>query len=329
MNPERSAQSDGVKKEDPPIMLSGKEFKTRDELIGYFRTILHQQNVGYKFNAEEFKYAAELLKEHPRYKEKLLKKPPKELSVGYAMKYKDTKCFNLVNCEGEKDDWSYLKLANLMFPHAAAGAKNAHKTKFLPGLIVQVIGVPKAEGDEVKMANEEIKSYFEEKLRFRVEMVDYDGDPNRCFVRFDNPKTASNVMIKLTEMSPPPKLAGVHIKAEVLKGKDESDYWDRLKEKLEAKKARKAAQRGRGRGRGGRGRGGFRGGGRGGGGGFRGGGGGFRGGYGGGYGGGGGGYGGGGDRFGDGDRYAGQKRSGYEGRDSFGSGDRDDKRGRY
>ena len=73
-------------------------------------------------------------------------------------------------------------------------------------------------------------------VRLRVpQMVDYDGDPDHCYVRFDNPKTgalgrfasvligswlraASNVMIKLTEMSPPPKLAGMYIKTEVLKG---------------------------------------------------------------------------------------------------------------
>jgi len=199
-----------------------------------------------------------LIAHHPR-KNDSVKKNIKSVSVGFSHKYTDTKCFNLETTNGEKDDWSYLKIANLLFPAAARNAKAAHKTKFLPGLICQVTGINSRDTQK-----EDIQAFFEKDIRCRVEFVDYDdkAPSDRCYVRFDNPKTASKTIEKCADMKDGARIRGARIKIECLKGEEEARFWEDLQHRLVEKKKRKEEMKGQRGGRGGRGRG--RGGGRGG-----------------------------------------------------------------
>jgi hypothetical protein len=175
------------------------------------------------------------------------------------VKYTDTKCFNLETTDGNKDDWSYLKIANHLFPAAARNAKAERKTKFLPGLICKVSGLNAQ--DTMK---EDIQKFFELDVKARVEYVDYDDKrpTETAYIRFDNPKTASKVIEKVIDMKDYAKIRGARFKIECLKGDVEARFWEDLRVKLDEKKRRKEdMNRGRGRGGRGRGRGGPRGGG--------------------------------------------------------------------
>jgi hypothetical protein len=232
--------------EDPAVTLGSKTFGNRDDLVTFFRDILHHNPYDYELNEEETKMAMDLLRRHPRGHLKV-GDGVDCFMVGHHPEYPETKCFVIKQKGGRYEDFSYLKAAAAIFPNAKRGKKSNRSKVFIPGVIVKITDWPE------KLEASFVKAFFE---RFgRVEEVDIpvdvDGNPlpkTPFHLRFDSPKTAGDVIVKLYKEK-------VTFDHSILKGNEESDYWAKKQKTLEEKQERKFGGRFRGRGRGrGRGR---------------------------------------------------------------------------
>jgi len=95
------------------------------------------------------------------------------------------------------------------------------KTKFLPGVILQVKGFPSS-GPSVDKA--QVESWFNDEVHIgRVEYIDAEDDPDKLFIRFDNPNTVSQVITKIFQLANEKKNAtAAGLRVECLKGIDRS-----------------------------------------------------------------------------------------------------------
>jgi len=125
---------------DKPVTVGGKLFASKDDLIGYYRTILHavravdcsktrvrclrhadvdrgvsQHEKGAVLGGEEEKMLSSLLDLHARAAAK------RGVGIEHFMivthpEHVDTKCFGVKRTDGSTEDFSYLKIAAMLFP---------------------------------------------------------------------------------------------------------------------------------------------------------------------------------------------------------------------
>jgi len=98
---------------DEKIILGGKEYSNVDLIKIETKKILNNYSDGEKLNNEDKNFVLDLLKYHHNYEEKI--KNMDYIIVDKNEKYKYTRCFFIVDKDGNKTDFSSKKcIENIM-----------------------------------------------------------------------------------------------------------------------------------------------------------------------------------------------------------------------
>ena len=95
------------------IILGGKEFSNKDSIRNESKKIMKKYNNGEKLKNEDKDFLIDLLKYHPNYEEKI--KNMDYICINRNEKFKFTRCFYIVDKNGNKSDFSTVKCIDNIF----------------------------------------------------------------------------------------------------------------------------------------------------------------------------------------------------------------------
>jgi len=198
----------------PQVNIAGHKFSDKDALWTHCKQMVEALGDEAQLTGENAFFAFAMLAHHPECTAKM-GDGLQAIRWGTNPEFPDTKCFLAMRKDGTEAGFSYRKCIDSAFNNISRRGekrqREEHTTKFQPGLVVTVSGLP----DEVGFR--ELKEHFGNcgNIKFA------DCRNGEGSLRFEDAAAAA----KAVEVK---ELAGAAVSVKLLEGEAETEYWGRV-----------------------------------------------------------------------------------------------------